>query len=258
MYRCCWRALPEEIGIPLGMLLLLSILASGSMAAVLAVLTGLMVAVIAVLVAGRHLASLARTSVPLVIAVALLGGLFYAVTSQYEELQVRFDNIFLGRAGRSSSGRANLWQRGTQVLLEGSVPIVGIGPENFRVVDAGGKQLHNDLLAFTVERGGLGMLGLVLFGATTVGRAATLLRLHSQHPDRVHLVVVVFLAAAVAAIVELLTHQTFHYHVLWLFLAMQEATLLRMTTVQADALPERWPAAPSSRGCRMTRMSAGG
>jgi hypothetical protein len=51
-----------------------------------------------------------------------------------------------------------------------------------------------------------------------------------KYPDRAQLTVVVFLAAMIAAMVESLTHQVFHFRALWLVLAFQEAMIFKMTT----------------------------
>jgi O-antigen ligase len=105
-------------------------------------------------------------------------------------------------------------------------------------------QLHNDFLAFSVERGLLGTLGLVLFATLAVSRAAYMLLLGNKYPDRAQLAVVVFLAAMIAAMVESLTHQVFHFRELWLVLAFQEAMLYKMTT--------------SERGLEATAHALGG
>jgi len=70
-----------------------------------------------------------------------------------------------------------------------------------------------------------------------VSRAAYMVLICNKYPDRGRLVVVVFLAAIVAAMVESLTHQTFHFRELWLVLAFQEAMLFKMTTSASGVEP---------------------
>ena len=210
-----------------GIVLFASILATGSMGALTALSVGLISALAAVAVLSKqHLAFITKIFVQLAIAASLLGAA-YLVIGQYQDKQEHLERIVRGRAEKSSGGRLARWQRGLDELRDGGTWIWGIGPENFRVVDPLGKQLHNDLLAFVVERGLLGALGLVLFGVIAASRAVHLLLMYSQYPGRPRLEVVVFLAAMAAILFESLTHQIFHERQLWLVLALQEAMLFR-------------------------------
>jgi len=222
--------------ISLGILLLPTMLLTGSMGAAVALATGLTAATIAVLLSGR-LAIIIKMFVRLAIAVSLIGGLVYLVVSYNERFQEHIERILIGRADRSSEGRFDLWQRGVDAFVDYNVYILGVGPENFRVVDPAGtdNQLHNDILAFSVERGLLGALGLVFFAIVAVSRAAYMVVICNRYPDRARLSVVVFLAAIVAALIESLTHQVFHFRELWLVLAVQEAMLYRMTNSESGA-----------------------
>lgn len=212
----------------LAILLLPTMLLTGSMGATVAFIAGMMVAIGALVLSG-HLILLIKIFTRLGIMLILLAGLLYVIISLNERYQEHFQQIFLGRAERSSEGRFDLWQQGMDAYVEYDVFLWGIGPENFREVGEKGKQLHNDFLAFSVERGLFGTLGLVLFAALAVGRAAYMVLIANKYPHRASLVVVVFLAAIVAAVVESLTHQTFHFRELWVVLALQEALLFKMT-----------------------------
>ncbi|MHA2092513.1 MAG: hypothetical protein ACW98K_16830, partial [Candidatus Kariarchaeaceae archaeon] len=97
----------------------------------------------------------------------------------------------------------------------------------------------NDLLAFSVERGLLGTIGLVLLALFAIYKAMYLLLEYNKHRDRSHLVVVVFLAAIAAALVESQTHQIFHARWLWLVLAMQEAMIIQLRTTQNEMEPSQ-------------------
>ncbi|HLF28444.1 MAG TPA: O-antigen ligase family protein [Anaerolineae bacterium] len=214
----------------LGTVLLLTMLATGSMGAAVAFTAGLAVAILAIFLSG-HLALILKMFVRSAIAIALLGGLLYLVVSRNERFQEHIERILVGRADRSSEGRFDLWQRGLDAFLDQNTFLWGVGPENFREVDPAetDNQLHNDLLAFSVERGLLGALGLALFAVIAVSRAAYMVVIRNKYPARAQLTVVVFLAASIAASVESLTHQVFHFRELWLVLAFQEAMLYRMT-----------------------------
>src|SRR5690606_36434077 len=140
----------RNIGILLGALLLTTIVATGSMASMLSLTAGTLVA-LAVLVLRGKIDVIIRLFASLVIAATILGTGFLFVTSQNQRYQDHLEQIIFGRAERSSSRRFDLWQRGLDVFAERSALLWGIGPENFRVVDGGGNQLHNDFLAFLVE-----------------------------------------------------------------------------------------------------------
>ncbi len=200
-----------------------------------------MSAIIAIMfLSKQHLALIGKFFLQLTLALSLLG-VTYFVISQFQDRQDHLQSIVSGRAERSSEGRFSLWARGIEELLERDMSLWGIGPENFRVVDKLGKQLHNDLLAFTVERGLLGALGLVLFGITALRRSIYLLLIYSKFPEGPRLEVVIFFAAIMATLFESLTHQVFHAQQLWLVLAVLEAMLVRLDTAgnRLESLPKR-------------------
>jgi hypothetical protein len=229
----------SKITTMIGVFIVVSFLATGSMGATIACLVGLTIAVIIFLLLGNNLHHTIKILFQIIIILSFLGGLFFVVINQNPTWQTKFLNIFLGRAERSSEGRFDLWQRGINVLLERDIALWGIGPENFRIVDGRDKQLHNDLLAFSVERGLLGTVGLVLFALFAAGRAVSLLLEYNKHRDRSLLVVVVFLAAIAAALVESQTHQIFHARWLWLVLALQESMIIQLRTTQNEMEPSQ-------------------
>lgn len=219
----------RKTGMILWVLLLPAMLAPGSMGATVAFIAGLAVAIIAIFLIGR-LSLIIKMFVQLAIVISLLAVLLYFIVSHNARYQEHFEHIFLGRAERSSEGRFDLWQRGFDAFLANNVLLWGVGPENFREVDAEmtDNQLHNDFLAFLVERGLIGVLGLGLFAALAAGRAIYMVLIYNEYPDRAQITVVVFLAVITAVTVESLTHQIFHFRTLWLVLAFQEAILYKM------------------------------
>ncbi|MHA2401532.1 MAG: O-antigen ligase family protein [Candidatus Kariarchaeaceae archaeon] len=223
----------------IGVFIVVSFLATGSMGATIACLVGLTISMTIFLFLGNNLRHTIKIIFQIILILSILGGLFFIVINQNPSWQTKFLNIFLGRAERSSEGRFDLWQRGINVLLERDIALWGIGPENFRIVDGRDKQLHNDLLAFSVERGLLGTIGLVLLALFAIYKAMYLLLEYNKHRDRSHLVVVVFLAAIAAALVESQTHQIFHARWLWLVLAMQEAMIIQLRTTQNEMEPSQ-------------------
>jgi O-antigen ligase len=206
-----------------GGVLVSSILFTGSMGTTLALLTGLAVATMAgALLVRRFALGLVRV---LPVAVVVAGLLAALVASNPDRLE-HFERIFLGRADRSSEGRLALWQRGVGVLIDRRTFLWGVGPENFREVDGMDKQLHNDLLAFLVERGVLGGLGLALLAGTALGKGVLLVRRYVLSARAPRLEMIVFPAAIVALVVVSMTHQIFHRREMWFLLALQQAMLL--------------------------------
>jgi len=236
----------KKAGIILGFFLLLTIFATGSMGATLAFIVGLTIAVTVISLIG-HFAVIFNFFVRSALIIAIIGGSLFFFVNQNEHYQTHFKQIIIGRAERSSEGRLDLWNRALSVYEEYSVALWGIGPENFREVDWKKKQLHNDFLAFAVERGLIALTGLVLFAIIAASRAIHLLLLYNKHPDPAGLVVVVFLAAISAAMVESLTHQTFHFRELWVVLAFQEAILFHLKTSESDVEPVIRPLNDPSR-----------
>ena len=218
----------RKMGAILALLLLSTILATGSMGATLALLAGALVA-LAVLIMRGHLLVVTGNLAKVLIAAFLLGTLLFPIIGQNERYQNHLHEILVGRAGRSSESRFDLWERGINVFLDQNVFLLGVGPENFRVVDGRDNQLHNDFLAFLVERGLISILGLGLFAGLAMTRAIKLFVItHQQPPAGTHLAVVVLLAAMIAAFIYSLTHQIFHNRQLWIVLAFQEAMYFRL------------------------------
>ena len=222
----------KRITIILGVFLFAGMMTSGSMGATIAFSSGLLVSIFAIAYFKKSLSVVINNFVRIGLALVILGGVLYFAGSESPDQVNHFERIILGRYDKSSGGRFDLWGRGIGVLLEHNAFLWGVGPENFRVVDASGNdnQLHNDTLAFLVERGLLGLIGLGLFAAIGMSKAVHIMQISGKDPKRAGFGVVVFLAALTATMVESLTHQVFHTRELWLVLAVQEAVLYKMIT----------------------------
>lgn len=225
----------RRIATVLGTLLLASILATGSMGTTSALLVGTVVAIMAIAAMGKHLVFITKLFVQSLIAVTVVGGILLFVVGNNPIYQDHFESIIVGRAEKSSEGRFTLWERGLETLQESETLVFGIGPENFRDVDVLEKQLHNDLLAFSVERGVFGVLGLVLLAGVAISRSVLLLQIGCKSPQQVGLSSVVFLGTFVAVLFVSLTHQVFHAREIWFVLATQEAMLAHYQRVPAIA-----------------------
>src|SRR5262245_56375888 len=67
-----------------------------------------------------------------------------------------------------------------------------------------------------------------------VRKAIRLLRLYKQRLDQAGLIVVIFLAMIVAALLESQTHQIFHARSFWFVLALQEMLLFNVVVLKHD------------------------
>jgi len=229
----------KRITIILGALLFAGMMTSGSMGATIALSSGLIVSIFAIAYFKKSLSVMIKNFMRIGLALVILGGMLYIAGSESPDQMNHFERIILGRYDKSSGGRFDLWSRGIDVLLEHNAFLWGVGPENFRLVDASGNdnQLHNDTLAFLVERGLLGLIGLGLFAVIGMSKAVHMMQIFGKDPKRVGFGVVVFLAAMIATMVESLTHQVFHTRELWLVLAVQEAVLYKMITSENGIEP---------------------
>jgi len=198
-----------------------AILVTGSMGALVSLAAGASAgAAVVLLFPGdrRRVVRLAARST----AVALVGVAALAVLLQSgPELGERLESSTWARRDRSAAGRYEIWQRGADTLLAES-PLWGIGPDRFRQLE--GSELHNDGLAFAVERGLLGLAGLLLLVALAAARSVELFRVERAAG---RLRAAVFPAAVAASMAASLTHEVFHTREIWLILALQEAGLSR-------------------------------
>jgi O-antigen ligase len=221
---------PKYLAMILATVLFASILATGSMGTTSAFVSGLVIAIIALTFFDRNLQLIKKFIMYLVIIASMLLGTFAVVLSQSESYRAHFEKIIAGRAEKSSGGRFDLWQRGLDAFIEHHVFLWGVGPENFREVDPTGNdnQLHNDFLAFSVERGLIALAGLILIAVVAISRAIYLLREYSKYRQQDGLFIVVILAILSSALLVSLTHQIFHARELWLILALEEALVFKV------------------------------
>jgi O-antigen ligase len=222
---------PKRIALISALILFSSILGTGSMGTTIAFSAGLITAIITISIFDKNLIFIKKYLTKIVIAVSLLIGFFSIILSQNQDYKEHFEKIIAGRAEKSSGGRFDLWQRGINVFIEHNVFFWGVGPENFRVVDPSGNdnQLHNDLLAFTVERGLISTIGLILIAIIAISKAVKLLLMfRGRYPQNIGLIAVVFISIFVSMLVVSITHQIFHAREMWLVLALQEAIIFNV------------------------------
>jgi hypothetical protein len=144
----------------------LGVVATGSFGAMLQVISGLCVLAYS---RAKRLRPATRQLFAIT-AAGLLVLVAYVVVSGVQVLPARSDDTGYNAVHleRSSSGRLDLWGRGFDQILE--TPL-GIGPGSVRAIEAlrtgtASTETHNEPLAFMIERGAIGVLGLALLWAT--------------------------------------------------------------------------------------------
>jgi O-antigen ligase len=127
----------------------------------------------------------------------------------------------LGRSNRSLNGRLTLWTQGLNKSSGRGNELFGVGAGEAKyTVDY--KSLHNDILAYLVERGIIALFGLAVLYWLVFRQAARLLG--PRGPDGLHALG----AAVFANFAFSMTHQTLHFRHVWLLLALiWAATSLR-------------------------------
>ena len=245
--------LRRELTLILGMVLLLGILATASLGALFSLLGASVVAVLLLLLMGGHLKFL----VWLASVVTLAAGLFIFTLSQFTDVLTSLQHLTTDRIVQTAGERLFLWGGGTEVLFS-QKSILGVGPNNYRDFQEN-KTLHNDTLEFGVERGMIGLLGLVLLAGEALISAVKILLNQIKSGDMAQPSRVIFLAMLVGIFLESNAHQIFHFRTVWLGLALLEATLFRMMFPSIEAatrkieLPGEKPSRP--KRIAITRQS---
>ncbi|HJU03381.1 MAG TPA: O-antigen ligase family protein [Actinomycetes bacterium] len=143
----------------------------------------------------------------------------------------------LGRLDRGVDDRLQIWSSGWRSA--GPRLAIGVGPGeaiNYAVNLSGLHiSLHNDMLAYLVERGVLGLLGFVLFHAVLIRGSGRLL-VAKGRPIEIYRGLG---PAVVANLVFSMSHETLHFRHIWVMYAMVVAAY----TVVADRRPAVEPAA---------------
>jgi O-antigen ligase len=122
-----------------------------------------------------------------------------------------FENS-LGRSNRSLNGRLTLWTQGLTKSGRGN-ELFGVGAGEAKyTVDY--KSLHNDILAYLVERGIIGLFGLAVLCWLVFRQAIRVLG--PRGPTGLHPLG----AALFANFAFSMTHQTLHFRHVWLLLAL--------------------------------------
>ena len=216
-----------------GSLLLLTMLATGSMATALAFVCAACVAMGWLVATSGDWRPVLRFVLAVALGSALLALIVFALAQEMPGLDARLHYVLTGRSEYSAEGRYAIWSRAL-ALVQSDLPVFGIGPDMFKRID--GHEVHNDLLSFAVERGPLGALALLGFAFLVGQRTFQVVRGLSRRGE---LHGVVFLAALAGLLVVAQTHEIFHQRPLWLVLALQEAMWWRARRTRGTASAPR-------------------
>lgn len=220
----------RELTLLLGIVLLLSILATASLGALSALLGALAIAVLLLLLMGGHMKFLIWLA-----TVAILAAVLFVFTIiQSPDVLARLEHLTTDRAAHTAGERLDLWGSGTEILFSPK-SILGVGPSNYRDFFEN-KTLHNDFLEFGVERGVIGLLGLAIFTGEAWNNAAKVLLSQIKSGSMTRPNGVIFIAMLFGILLESNAHQIFHFRSIWLALALLETTHLKMTSISTEAV----------------------
>ncbi|HEV8165909.1 MAG TPA: O-antigen ligase family protein, partial [Actinomycetota bacterium] len=236
--------------------LLLAVYVTGSNGALLGLVVGVAVLAVAACLRGSQTPRqrLQVTGVAIVGAVALLTaallvvGIPHAGVSDVQAVAKRerggaFGDS-LGRLDRSVGSRLTIWSNAWSGT--GSRMLVGVGPAAApRIPFADrrlGRGLHNDYLAFLIERGVLGLLGLLAFCALVLRWSGRLLAAPPQDDADGRWRLAGLAGAVVANLVLATNHESFHFRHLWLLFGLVwAASRLAPEDTAAAGDPESHP-----------------
>ena len=220
----------RESTLLLGIVLLLSILATASLGALSALLGALAIAVLLLLLMGGHMKFLIWLA-----TVAILAAVLFVFTIiQSPDVLARLEHLTTDRAAHTAGERLDLWGSGAEILFSPK-SILGVGPSNYRDFFEN-KTLHNDFLEFGVERGVIGLLGLAIFTGEAWNNAAKVLLRQIKSGSMTRPNGVIFIAMLFGILLESNAHQIFHFRSIWLALALLETTHLKMTSISTEAV----------------------
>jgi O-antigen ligase len=128
----------------------------------------------------------------------------------------------LGRLNYSVAARLNLWSSALKGGFDHSAIGVGVGEAQTIQVDNSnlGQSLHNDVLAFLLERGIIGLAALILLVAVLMRMSFRLARVG---PARINGRVWHLQALGAGVVANLgisLTHESYHFRHVWMLLAL--------------------------------------
>jgi len=163
-----------------------------------------------------HPRPVAKVAYGLLLCTALASSVYFTQVVVADVFHVS-DSVNAERLDRSASDRLDLWRNGLGLLSDHPL---GVGPGGLANRDLLGRsvEIHNDYVAYLIERGPLGLLGLISFGVVLWrfgGRwGATRLML-------------------IPIAIGMMSRETLHFRHMWLFLAFAFAYDVRSRRIGA-------------------------
>ena len=230
--------------------MLTAVVVSGSNGALLGALAGGLV--LLVLRVMRRSSQVGRTLLGATLIVAAAVGIFALVATAPTINQSTVDKVAqssdkngalrdnVGRLNDSVATRVSIWSSAMRGGFDRSALGVGVGQaQTIQVGDqALGKSLHNDLLAFLLERGIVGLAALMLLIAVVLRWSARLARAGPVELGGQLWRMQAFMAAVVATIAISLTHESYHFRHLWMLLALVWVAAEMVSVPKASTVPQ--------------------
>ncbi|WP_353191024.1 O-antigen ligase family protein [Pandoraea pnomenusa] len=195
-----------------------------------------------------HPVSPAKRGIITVVAVLLLASAFSSqmVRSRFVQIQTDISSLAVGKSDTSTGIRFELWKAATKLIADH--PLLGLGAHGYRnampemaksgeltptAADLGKGEVHNQILAFVVD---YGVLGLISILAIYIGPAYFFIRAaRIRHARPEHRAALMGLMTAVAFAVYGLTVETFNLKVTVAFYATMLAVLAAFAYPDGDS-----------------------
>jgi O-antigen ligase len=207
-------------------IILLAVVFTGSNAALLSLALGL--AGVGFFTLWRRADAVVAVAVSALIGVLVVGATYYAVSSDLIQRISTSSNTLversLARSSKSATGRGTLFGQEFELYRTGS--LLGRGPANTKAnLDPSFAQIvkeaHDDYLATLVERGPLGVVGLIiLMGAVGVRAAAVAMRPLVPRFAEIVTFPAMFIGCVITMAATATTHEVLHYRHVWAILGI--------------------------------------
>ncbi len=217
---------------------------TGSNAAFLSLAVGATVAVFVAL--WRRGDMVSAVAVSAVVGALLIGSIYAAAESGTVRNLENSSNVLIqrsvARGPKSAAGRQTLYNEEFQLYRSGS--LLGRGPASTKTSLGSSlgeivKEAHDDYLATLIERGGIGVIGLIiLIGA--IGLRAFYIALRPLAPAYARLVArpSLVLGAVFAIAATSTTHEILHYRHVWALLGILGGVYLYGRQTSATLVPQ--------------------
>lgn len=228
----CYPSIPWYVRVIATGILLQALLATGSAGGLLAFLAGACV----LCVVWFYMKYVERLRLHAVMLIGLCGIILVGtIVLSGEGLREGYSEA-TGQAGarvdRSANVRQMIWRHGVETFEEHPL---GIGPGSFFQQfptqfgqDEKNVELHSDWFGTLVERGLVGILGLIAFVIAIGFKAGKLIALGVHEVDeRYKLWIAALVGGTVSYIAMSFTHETLHHETFWLLLALMMGSLGR-------------------------------